>query len=291
MTHSMTAFSRLQANCDLGELTWEIRSVNHRFLEISFRLPEPFRSAESAARNLIGKQVKRGKIDCSLKFQPSSKSLNPNNLDEVFTGNLLQTLQRIEQLAEDYPLRPPTTLDLLAWPGVVADQQPGDMELVQKQLLDSLSTAITELSQARKTEGEKLEQLILSRIEEIDGLIKSIETALPKVLHNQRNRLEDKLAEISQSINADRLEQEMVLAATKLDIDEELDRLKIHVNEVRLILQRKEPIGRRLDFMMQELNREVNTIASKSVDGSITKATVDLKVLVEQMREQVQNIE
>ena len=290
MTQSMTAFSRWRATRALGDAVWEIRSVNHRFLEINLRLPEAVRSLESPVRKMIGARLKRGKIDCTLKFDESDRIL-PEHLDETSCRNLVRTLRQLDILVDNYPLRAPTSLDLLHWPGIRREEAENDTVALRKQLLESLDLALGELTAARSIEGQHLKDAVLSRIEEIEHLVGAIEAVLPKVLGDYRARLWERVAELIREPDQVRLQQELVLMATKLDVAEELERLAIHTGEFRSVLERDEPIGRRLDFMTQELNREVNTIASKSADASVTQMAVDLKVLVEQIREQVQNIE
>lgn len=291
MIYSMTAFARLQHPTELGALTWELRSVNHRYLETSIRLPEVLKGAEAAARNLVAKHLHRGKVDCTLHYVPAGLAIAAQQLDEDFCRGLLQTLQDLERLADGYRLSHPSTLELLGWPGVVAARGEQQAELLQEVALSQLDAALQELKNMRGAEGEKLRGLMLERIASAEQLTATIAVAMPRVMRRQRERLLEKLALVMASLGTERLEQELVLVANKLDLDEEIDRLNVHLHEVRAILSRAEPVGRKLDFMLQEINREVNTIASKSVDSEITKAAVDLKVLAEQVREQVQNIE
>ena len=291
MTSSMTAFARVQVQEDWGSLVWEIRSVNHRYLEPHFRLPEQIRDIEPAIREVIRGNLGRGKIECSLKLQLSeseqSLSLNRPVLDKVRTA-----LSEIESLFPNN--RGINPVDILRWPGIQVTEE-ANLAPVREGALKGFKEAIAQLSDMRNREGAELEQFILARLNSISEQVKTLRTALPEILNSQRQKLLNRLEEVRQELDPDRLEQEMVILAQKLDVEEELDRLDTHITEVTRTLSgktsKKGAIGRRLDFLMQELNREANTLSSKSIDASLTQSAVNIKVLIEQMREQVQNIQ
>lgn len=289
---SMTAFARVQETCDSGSLTWEIRSVNHRYLEPGIKLPEDFKLLETDIRKLVIQYLERGKIDIGLRYK----------LDELSTGDihlnkdLVQRLHVVEQsvlniVHEGQKL---TVSDILSWPGVIADQQ-RDLSPLIAIALRSLEKALKQLVETRETEGKALGEMITTRCEQISEIVKQLRVHRPAMvtaMHEKwKTNLNDKLQQWAESANESRLEQELAILAQKLDVDEELDRLDTHIAEVTKVLKRKEAVGRRLDFLMQELNREANTLSSKSQDSVSTQWAVDLKVLIEQMREQVQNIE
>lgn len=289
MTRSMTAFARQEQNGPWGMLSWELRSVNHRHLEISPRLPEELRALEGKVRETIQARLRRGKIDATLRWTPpvagESTSLQVNE-------DLLQELSRLAgDLADRFEAKAPfSALELLKWPGVL--QGPAvDNEQLQASALQLLEHTLEELSASRAREGEKLAGLIRERLDAMETVISEVRTRLPQVIEDYRRRLEERLGELRQDLDTQRLEQEIVLFATRIDVAEEVDRLGTHISEVRRVLNGRDAVGRRLDFMMQELNREANTLGSKSADTQTTQAAVSLKVLIEQMREQVQNIE
>lgn len=289
MIRSMTAFSRREGQGEWGSLQLELRSVNHRYLEVTPRLPEELRALEPKLRERIGQRLGRGKVDCNVRYQPPETSAS---------GELAVNMDLVKQLAHAsrevdgiiYNPAPVNSLDVLRWPGVL--ESPGvDEEQLHGALLGVLDEALEELNENRAREGEKLKAIILQRCDGIEGVVAEVRERLPQVLEAARRRLHDRLAELKQELDQERLEQEMVVLAQKLDVDEEMDRLATHVEEVRRVLESDEPVGRRLDFLMQELNREANTLGSKSADSETTRASVELKVLIEQMREQIQNIE
>ncbi len=287
MTQSMTAFARQQAEHEWGTLVWEIRSVNHRYLETSLRLPESLRSAETVCRDLLRKNLSRGKIDAHLKFTPnpaaSSISVDPHLLNQIATANA-----EISKLMPE--LQQPTTFDVLRWPGI-AQESKQDVNEIESELVSLFSLCLNGLQEQREKEGSHLKKFIEQRLDSISVIVDDIKQAMPDILQNQHNRLKDALAELAETLDQGRLEQEMVLLAQKADISEETDRLQAHVKEVRNILAQDGAVGRKLDFLMQELNREANTICSKAVIIETTLNAVELKVLIEQMREQIQNIE
>ncbi len=288
MLKSMTAFARQEVSTQSGTLTWEIRSVNHRYLEPNFRIPEQFREAESQLREQLRKKLARGKLDCNLKWQASDHADDGISLN---TATLAQLSEALEQISRNVPQSAaPNALDILQWPGVVDHKEEDRAEQI-KQCVQAFASALDILIENRVREGQQLEPLFDDRLNKIDDIVKQVRALLPQILEQQRQNLNKRFEELSVDLDPQRLEQEMVVLAQKSDVDEELDRLDAHVKEVRKVLAKKEPVGRRLDFLMQELNREANTLSSKSIVTDTTKAAVELKVLIEQMREQVQNVE
>lgn len=288
MLKSMTAFARVEHEVSGGSLTWEIRTVNHRYLEPNLKLPEHLREAEPQLRNLMRKYLSRGKLDGMLKWQPAFTQTQNLQLND----NVLQALSSAQSaLAKHFDtLATIDPLALLQWPGVI-DSQTQDHQVMVKGAVDAFEACLKILQENRLREGSQLAPLFDTRLTEISEIVSTVRSALPEILSKQREQIQKRFQEASIDINNERLEQEMVLLAQKTDVAEELDRLDAHVVEVRNVLKKKEPVGRRLDFLMQELNREANTLSSKSIVTDTTKAAVDLKVLIEQMREQVQNIE
>jgi uncharacterized protein (TIGR00255 family) len=289
---SMTAFARIQETCDSGSLTWEIRSVNHRYLEPGIKLPEDFKLLETDIRKLITKYLERGKIDIGLRYKLDESSTGDIRLND----DLVRRLREVEQSILDivHEGQKLSVSDILSWPGVIADQQK-DLSPLISIALSSLEKALKQLIETRETEGKALGQMITTRCEQISEIVKQLRVHRPAMviaMHEKwKANLNDKLQQWAESANESRLEQELAILTQKLDVDEELDRLDTHIAEVTNVLKRKEAVGRRLDFLMQELNREANTLSSKSQDSVSTQWSVDLKVLIEQMREQVQNIE
>ncbi|HET6566185.1 MAG TPA: YicC/YloC family endoribonuclease [Xanthomonadales bacterium] len=289
MIQSMTGFASAERQLPDGRLSWEIRSVNHRYLEISLRLPEEFRVLEPAIREQLGNQLGRGKIDAGLRF---SRDNNNNEGDLVLNTALAQQIITLHaELAKLSGMRQEASLDaLLRWPGVVSERQQ-DSESLQKLALEALAEATSGLRDARGREGQKLVSVIEDRLEQVAKLVSQVREWLPDIREGLKNKLLTRLADLPQPLDPGRLEQEVAFLVQKIDVDEELDRLDAHVSEARRVLKLDEPVGRRLDFLMQEFNRESNTLSSKSIDNRSTQASVELKVLIEQMREQVQNIE
>lgn len=289
MTLSMTAFARREMHGSYGTVSWELRTVNHRYLEINPRLPDEFRSVENRVREAIQNTIRRGKVDVTLRWMPPVAGENGSlAINDALLHDLAhlasQTAFRLEATA------PLSVFDYLKWPGVL--QSPAiDREQLQHAVFELLAQALGDLVETRAREGGELRTLIQERLRNIEHIVAEVRTRLPQVLTDYRSRLDNRLGELRDKVDPSRLEQEIVLFATRIDVAEELDRLLTHVHEVRRILDSQEAVGRRLDFMMQELNREANTLGSKSVDAQITQAAVSLKVLIEQMREQVQNIE
>ncbi len=286
--HSMTAFARLEASFEWGSLTWEIKSVNHRYLEPQFRLPETLRAIESGLRECLRNKLSRGKVEaiCYLQLSQDEQQAPAINM-----AALTQLGLAIEQVQKQLPaLSPTNALDVLKWPGLM--QQPAlDSDAMQAAALDQFARAIDQLNENRSREGAELKRFIEQRLDAIAAQVLSVRELMPEILKAQRDRLQARLSELTGELDPERLEQEIVLLAQKADVDEELDRLDTHLMEVRRTLNQKSAIGRRLDFLMQELNREANTLSSKSIVSETTQAAVELKVLIEQMREQIQNIE
>lgn len=289
MILSMTAFARREAHSALGSLSWELRTVNHRYLEISPRLPEDLRGLEMRVREQIQKRIRRGKVDATLRWTPPVAGENGAlAVNEALLNDLARLAAQVGFRVEAQA--PLSALDFLKWPGVL--QSPSvDLEQLHEAALALLRDALRELVDSRAREGEKLAALLRERLDAIETTVAEVRARVPALLADYRSRLEERLGELRDKVDPARLEQEIVLFATRIDVAEELDRLDTHVGEVRRILGSDEAVGRRLDFMMQELNREANTLGSKSADAQTTQAAVTLKVLIEQMREQVQNIE
>lgn len=288
MLKSMTGFGRNAVDTDSGELLWELRSVNHRYLEVSLRMPEELRGLESTVRERIAKQLSRGKVEATLRLRASERTLAGLKLDKQALESLAGALQQVRDVIPETAAVDP--LRVIQMPGVVAtanDQQ----DVLAQHAMACLDIAIDDLVATRAREGEKTTQMLLERTEKIAVHLEQLKQHRPLVVARQREKLLAKLTELDIEHNEHRLEQELVFLAQRLDIDEELDRLAAHVSEFNKAVQRSGPIGRRLDFLMQEFNREANTIGSKASDLDTTGVSVDLKVLIEQMREQVQNIE
>jgi uncharacterized protein (TIGR00255 family) len=283
----MTAFARQEAQHEWGSLIWEVRSVNHRYLEPHLRLPESLRDIEGPLREALRKKLSRGKIECTLRFVAEAQS-QTLTVNETFARELLDAAQQMENLLQ--VSKPIDTMDLLRWPGVLQDTSL-DMDAVKKAALSLFHTALDELIESRAREGVELAALIDQRLDTITEIVVDVRSKLPGILQAQRDNLKARLEEFKADLDQNRVEQEMVILAQKADVDEEMDRLNTHVQEVKRVLKSKGPIGRRLDFLMQELNREANTLSSKSIVTDTTQSAVELKVLIEQMREQIQNIE
>ncbi len=287
MTRSMTAFARQESQQDWGSLVWEIRSVNQRYLDPHFRLPESFRALEPALRDQLRKKLSRGKIDCSLRFEVE-KQQQGMQVDQQRAQQLIDAAQQIADLSNNAQSINP--LDVLQWPGVMLDTQL-DMQVINAQALSLFHQAVDDLNAGREREGTELADLISQRLDAISVVVKDVREKMPKILQAQRELLLNRVQDLALEIDPVRLEQEIALLAQKADVAEEMDRLDTHVQEVRRILKQKGAIGRRLDFLMQELNREANTLSSKAIVVETTNSAVELKVLIEQMREQIQNIE
>lgn len=287
MICSMTAFARADRHLEGFSLAWEIKSVNHRYLEVSPRLPDTLRALENGARDKCRQALARGKVEITLRYQQIDSDVELE-LNEPLVKKLSDVSRRVGDLVQHSGQVNP--MEILRYPGVLSSQEL-DVELLQKEALTLLDEALKALIDTRAREGEQLGNLILDRLDGIMTQVEIVKAALPRIKEAQRERLRKRIQDVVESPDPDRLEQELVMQAQKMDVDEELDRLVTHVSEVRRIVKKGGHIGRRLDFLMQELNREANTLASKSVDSETTAAAVELKVLIEQMREQIQNIE
>ncbi|MBQ86046.1 MAG: YicC family protein [Gammaproteobacteria bacterium] len=288
MTSSMTAFSRQQSEQEWGSLTWEIRSVNHRYLETSIRLPDIFRSLENQVRERVRKAISRGKVECQLRYTAQEIPGSTISLNENLVQQLMEASVRIQKSLGE--ARSPGSMDILRWPGVIAEQSL-DNQILEAAALSLLQSALAELVATREREGRELDSLLGQRITLIRRLVAEMRSKMPDILAAQRQSLLQKLEEFKAELEPTRLEQEVALLAQKADVDEELDRLDAHLSEVERVIKSDGQKGRRLDFLMQELNREANTLSSKSIVVETTRSAVEIKVLVEQMREQIQNIE
>ncbi|MBD7975620.1 YicC/YloC family endoribonuclease [Serpens gallinarum] len=287
MVHSMTAFARSERTGPHGTLIWELRSVNHRYLEPHLRLPESFRDLEGAVRDALRQGLSRGKVECTLRLVEDTTG-KPLQIDRERAAQLIDAAESVAALIKQpAPLNP---LEVLAWPGVlVADA--ADPQALNAAATQLFREALDELRQGREREGTELSKLLNERLDSILEEVATLRQQVPLMLALQRQKILDRFAELQGEVDPQRLEQELVLLAQKSDVAEELDRLSTHVGEVRRVLKAGGAAGRRLDFLMQELNREANTLGSKAFDPRSTQAAVNLKVLIEQMREQVQNIE
>jgi len=289
MIHSMTGFASAEHQYDFGRLAWEVRSVNHRYLEIGFRVPEEFRALEPEIRRILGLHLSRGKVDATLRYTPAA-AVNSSSLalNSDLAGSLLKLHKELQNLSDVD--QEPDLQSLLRWPGVVEEQAP-DPQPLREAAANLLAEAARDLQAARGREGEQMDLAIRERLDGVEKWVSQIREWLPEIRESLRQKLLGRVEDLQQPLEPGRLEQEVAFLAQKIDVDEELDRLSAHVKETLLVLQRDDPVGRRLDFLMQEFNRESNTLSSKSVDKRTTQASVELKVLIEQMREQVQNIE
>ena len=288
MTKSMTAFARTQQSLDEGELTWEIRSVNQRFLEMYFKMPEDFRASEPVFREILQKRLKRGKVECFLRFNATAQQSESITVNLPRAKALIHACHEVNGLLHQPSEVNP--IELLQWPGV-AEESKLDMQPVITASEAGFNAALDELVANRLREGERMKQLILQRCQSIQQIVDDTRKKMPEIQARYQQKIHQRLEQIKVEVNQDRLEQELVHLAQKMDVDEELDRLDSHLKEMTEVLGRDDAVGRRLDFLMQELNREANTLGSKSADISSTNASVELKVLIEQMREQIQNIE
>lgn len=288
MTASMTAFSRQEAVYDWGTISWEVRSVNQRYLEPHFRLPDNFRELEFSFRDVLRKKLNRGKLECQLRFQAIDKASTSLTINPTNAKALAAAVDTLGTWFKD--LDPANPLDILKWPGILSDEST-DAEMMKKAVVELFNQGVDELIQVRLREGAQLKGIIEQRLDAIDAIVVEVQAKLPVIIAAQKQNLIDKLEAAKADLDPMRVEAEIVLLAQKADVAEELDRLATHTKEVRRQLQQKGPIGRRLDFLMQELNREANTLSSKSIVVETTQSAVELKVLIEQMREQIQNIE
>jgi uncharacterized protein (TIGR00255 family) len=288
MIASMTGFARREATGAWGTLVCELRSVNHRFLEAGLRLPDELRVAEGELRTRLAKQLRRGKVDCSINYRRPAGSAGALEIDSAALERLLAAVHLVARTMPQAAAV--NALDVLRWPGVVRDESAVGDELLAAAYA-VFGATLDELVAARAREGERLRELLEQRCTGLETLVADVRARLPEVQARMRARLKERLAELAASADPERLEQELAILLQRLDVDEELERLSGHIAEVRRVIGGNEPAGRRLDFLMQELNREANTLSSKSQDLETTRSAVDMKVLIEQMREQVQNAE
>jgi uncharacterized protein (TIGR00255 family) len=287
MLRSMTAFASAEADTGHGTLSIELRSVNHRYLELGLRLPEELRSLEAMVRERVAAKLSRGKVDLGLRYKPALADASAIVVDEALVARLADTAQA---LAAKFPQLNVDFASLLGWPGVLLDRDT-DQEFLREAALGLLDSALDEMVATRAREGERLGGFMRERLDGMERIVADVRTYLPDIRAALRARFDAKLAELKMPLEPGRVEQEVVLQVQRIDVDEELDRLTAHIAEARRIFGLKEAVGRRLDFLMQEFNREANTLGSKSADPRTTNAAVELKVLIEQMREQVQNLE
>ncbi len=287
MIASMTGFARREVTGPWGTLACELRSVNHRYLEPGFRLPEELRPLESELRQLLAKHLKRGKIDCTVHLRSAQAAERELRVDAAALGRVASA---VNEVLAAVPGSTADAVEILRWPGVIESRSEGDEVLLEAGRALFQQT-VDELSAMRSREGTRLSELIEQRCAGLAELVAQVKARLPEIQTRIRTRLHERVAEMLVNVDRDRVEQEIVLQLQRLDVAEELDRLTGHIEETRRVMAGREAAGRRLDFLMQELNREANTLASKSQDLDTTRITVDMKVLIEQMREQVQNVE
>ena len=288
MLHSMTGFARESVETPIGTLTWEIRAVNHRYLDVQFKLPEDLRPKEQLFRQQASAALGRGKVECALYFR---RALNQDNELKLDTDLVELIGHRISELTAKLPnVAAANPIEILRWPGVVL-QTEADTEPLFEQATALLEKALAGLNDMRASEGKRIAEMLNSRCADIAQISASVRTRMPEVLAATRAKQKERIENLNVEADPTRLELEIALIAQKIDVDEELDRLESHLIEIQDAINSGKPVGRRLDFLMQELNREANTLGSKSADTETTKAAVDLKVLIEQMREQIQNVE
>ncbi|MGF1758101.1 YicC family protein [Photobacterium sagamiensis] len=287
MIHSMTAYARREVKGDWGTAVWEIRSVNQRYLETYLRMPEQFRGLEPVLRERFRKRLARGKVECNLRFEANQDASSELTINEDLAKQVIKAAKWVKETAGEGNIGP---FQVLNWPGVMeAPEQ--DLDAINKDLLAGFDAAITDFIAARASEGENMKELIVQRLDAISIEAEKVRQRMPEIISWQRERLTTRFEDAKVELDPSRIEQELVMMAQKSDVAEELDRLDSHVKETQKIMKKGGACGRRLDFMMQEFNREANTLASKSISTDITASAVELKVLIEQMREQIQNIE
>jgi uncharacterized protein (TIGR00255 family) len=288
MADSMTGYARESASGAWGRATCELRSVNHRYLEVTLRLPEELRALEGPFRTAIGQYLQRGKVECTLRYEPTAEASGGATVRLDLVRQIIGACREVEEMTGAQA--PVSALDLLKWPGIVELSSP-DLDLLQGPLVTLLEATLATLGEVRRREGERLAALIAGRCDSVLVELARVREGVPAALAQLRERLLARAQELSASLDPGRLEQEMLLLAQRLDVAEELDRLGIHIDEVKRLLAARQPIGRRLDFLLQEMHREANTTASKSAHPDTSGAAIEIKVLIEQMREQAQNIE
>lgn len=284
----MTGFARHTVETETGVLTCELRTVNHRYFDVQFRLPEELRPKEAELKQLVGSSVRRGKVDCTLNHRRAPGKQAELALNQAVVEQLGR---RARELTAAFPdLGSLTAIDVLRWPGVI-EEPDIDTEPLFEEASTAIRAALDALSLMRRSEGERIAEMIDSRCREVQAIAAGVRARMPEVLDAARAKQKERLDRLAVDADPARLEAEIALVAQKLDVDEELDRLESHISEIQLALSSEGAVGRRLDFLMQELNREANTLGSKSADTATTRAAVELKVLIEQMREQIQNVE
>ncbi len=288
MIASMTSFGRVEESAQWGHVIWELRSVNHRYLEISLRLPEEFRHMEAKVRQNISNKIKRGKVDCQLRFDAVDSADNKLSVNDELATKLINAAEGLQGKMNNPAAI--NSLDVLRWPGVI-ERNKLDMDTIAESVLQILDSTLDMAIDTRLTEGGKLKTMIEERCQAADKIVKEFREHVPEMTSNLRDKLKIRVDELCADVDPERLEQELAFLAQKSDVAEELDRLQAHITEVTRVLEQDKPVGRRLDFLMQEMNREANTLGSKAADINYTNASVELKVLIEQMREQIQNIE
>ncbi|HGS4634468.1 TPA: YicC/YloC family endoribonuclease [Vibrio cholerae] len=288
MIYSMTAYARKEVKGDWGSAVWEIRSVNQRYLETYFRLPEQFRGLEPLLRERFRQRLSRGKIECHLRFEANPAAQSHLTINEGLAQQVINAANQIMHMTGELSRINP--FQVMQWPGVMETPEQ-DMDAINQALLSTFDEGVDEFIAARGREGDNMKALIEQRLQAISAEVVKVRARMPEILEWQRERLFSKFEEAKIELDASRVEQELILLAQKSDVAEELDRLDSHVKETREVLKKGGSCGRKLDFMMQEFNRESNTLASKSISTDITASGVELKVLIEQMREQIQNIE
>ncbi|HHF2884656.1 YicC family protein [Vibrio diabolicus] len=288
MIYSMTAYARKEVKGDWGSAVWEIRSVNQRYLETYFRMPEQFRGLEPVLRERFRKRLARGKVECNLRFEANPAAKGELSINEALASQVIKAAEQVMHMTGERSRINP--FQVMQWPGVMETPEQ-DMDAVNKVLLEAFEGAMDDFIEARAREGENMKALIEQRLNAISAEVVKVRARMPEILEWQRERLFSKFEDAKVELDPSRIEQELILLAQKSDVAEELDRLDSHVKETTNILKKGGAVGRRLDFMMQEFNRESNTLASKSISTDITASGVELKVLIEQMREQIQNIE
>ena len=288
MTYSMTGFSRVTQSNEIGTFTWEIRSVNSRYIEIHTRLPDSFRALDIELRSALKKQLSRGKVECQLKFERAAQGQAGINFNAELVQALTQACRGIDAITGNNSHLNP--LQLLQYPGVIAESAL-DQDALDKQVMVLFHQGMQQLKENRQREGIELANTIRERLERIGEIVLMLRREMPEWVRLHFENTKQKALDLVDTLEPERLEQEVAILAAKVDVAEELDRLDVHVKETLKVLAENQPIGRRLDFLMQEFNREANTLSSKAVNQEITRNAVELKVLIEQMREQVQNIE
>jgi uncharacterized protein (TIGR00255 family) len=288
MIRSMTGFARRERQGPWGTLTCELRTVNHRYLEISLRLPDELKALDNEIRQVITASLRRGKVDANIYLKSSAGAQRSLELDTSLLQQVAARIEEVRKLIKEPAAISP--VELLRWPGVVRESELDAAPIIAA-ALEVAREALGELNETRQREGQRIRELLLARCATMRAQAQTVKLRLPEVAQRLRDRIKERISQLGMTPDAERLEQELVLYAHKMDVDEELDRLAGHLDEVKGALDSSEPSGRRLDFLMQELNREANTLSSKSQDAETTRAAVDMKVTIEQMREQVQNVE